>query len=115
MDKERRLLGSLISKRQGCIHQIDDVDLSMNKLREGGANNHAPVSGKFREMMGKYVEEIKGIVEEISPIDSEAMMIAREERDSLKKELLRVRHVRQATQDYKKAKIHAPRFLDTKR
>ena len=107
-DKEAGNLGGLVSERQDCINKIERINLSMEKIVNAG-------SDKFKGLIDGYLKDIKSIIETIAPIDSELMVMVREEGESIKTELLKMRNVRQAAQGYRNERRYSPRFLDTRR
>lgn len=107
-NKEPGNLGGLVSERQDCIDKIEKINLSMEKIVNAG-------SAKFKGLIDGYLKDIKNITETIAPIDSELMVKVREEGESIKTELLKMRNVRQASQGYRNEGRYSPRFLDTRR
>ena len=106
-DKEAGNLGGLVSERQDCINKIERIDLSMEKIGKGEGGGEGLIDG--------YLKDIKSIIETIVPIDRELIVMAKEEGESIKTELLKMRNVRQASQGYRNEGRYSPRFLDTRR
>jgi hypothetical protein len=104
-DKEPGNLGGLASERQDCINKIERISLSMEKIGKGRGEG----------LIDGYLKNIRYIMETIAPIDRELMVMVREQGESIKTELLKMRNVRQAAQGYKKKGRYSPRFLDTRR
>jgi len=114
-DKEESNLGGLVSERQDCINKIDGIGLSMEKIVKANSEKYHIASDKFRGLIEGYLKSIRNIMETIAPMDRELMVMVREEGESIKNELLKMRNVRQAAQGYKKEGLSSPRFLDMKR
>ena len=106
-DKEPGNLGGLASERQDCINKIERISLSMEKIGKGRSGGEGLIHG--------YLKNIRYIMETIAPIDRELMVMVREQGESIKTELLKMRNVRQAAQGYRNEGRYSPRFLDTKR
>ena len=107
-NKEAGNLEGLVSERQDCINKIERNNLSMEKIIKAS-------SDKFRCLIEGYLKSIRNIMESIAPIDRELMVMVREEGESIKSELLKMRNIRQASRGYKNEGTYAPRFLDMKR
>jgi len=114
-DKEASNLGGLVSERQDCINKIDGISLSMEKIVKANSEKYHIASDKFRGLIEGYLKSIRNIMETIAPIDREMAVLVREEGESIKSELLKMRNVRQASQGYKNEGTYSPRFLDMKR
>jgi len=114
-DKEAGNPGVFISERQDCINKIEKVDSSIEKIIEASADKLTHISDKFKGLIDSYLSSIKSITETVHSIDKELMVTVKEEGEGIKKELLRMRNVRQVTRGYKKKKRYSPRFLDTVR
>ena len=103
-------LGGLVSERQDCINKIDKINtptLPSPLKGEGLGGGEGLIEG--------YLNNIRNIMETIAPIDREMSVMVREEGESIKNELLKMRNVRQASQGYKNGGTYSPRFLDMKR
>ena len=112
-DKEASGLGVFISERQDCIKRIERIDSSMEKIIKAVSNKLYHISDRFKGLIDSYITDIKGIMEKADLIDRELMVMVKEEGESIKTELLRMRDVRLAASGYKKEKGYSPRFLDT--
>ncbi len=102
-DGEAVELGGFISQRQDCIKRIERIDAALKGMGENQ-----------RGFIGRYSEKLKGIMETVDLMDRELMGMAKEESDSVKTELLKIRGGRQAAQGYKRGVSHTPRFLDVR-
>ncbi len=114
-DKEAGHLGTFLSKRQDCIERIGRIDSSIENIIEASSKKLNNDSGKFNGVIGNRLEKLKGIMETVNLMDGELMGVVKEEGEGLKRDLLKMRNVRQAARGYKKAVTCTPRFLDTRR
>jgi hypothetical protein len=71
--------------------------------------------GGGERLIDSYISSIKSIMEKVDLIDKELMVMVKEEEESIKQELLKMRNVQQAARGYKKDIKYSPRFLDTVR
>jgi hypothetical protein len=101
-------------KRRDCINNIDMIDGSIKKLiKARNSDNNYHASERLREAIDPYIQGIRKIMERISRMDSELLVMAREETEHLQTELLQMRKIRQGVHGYRKGKNISPRFLDT--
>jgi len=114
-DKEAVNPGVFISERQDCINKIEKIDSSIEKIIKASTDKLNHISDKFTGLIHSYLSSIKSIMETVDCIDRELMVMVKEEGEGIKKELLKMRNVRQITRGYKKEKRYTPRFLDTVR
>ena len=114
-DKGASNPGVFISERQDCINKVKKIDSSIEKIIKASTDKLNYISDKFKGLIHSYLSSIKSIMETIDLIDRELMVMVKEEGEDIKKELLRIRNVRQVTRGYKKEKRYSPRFLDTVR
>jgi len=114
-DKKAGNPGVFISERQDCIGKIEKIDSSIEKIIKASTDKLNHISDKFKGLIDSYLSSIKSIMETVDLIDRELMVMVKEEGESIKKELLRMRNVRQVARGYKKEKRYSPRFLDTVR
>ena len=112
-DKEAGNPGVFISERQNCIKRIERIDLSIEKIIKSSSDKVNHISGKFKGLIHSYLSSIKSIMEKVDLIDKELMLMVKEEGESIKKELLKMRNVQQAARGYRKDIKYSPRFLDT--
>ncbi|MBU0986458.1 MAG: hypothetical protein KKH68_04310 [Proteobacteria bacterium] len=111
-NKNQNNLGSLIVKRQDCIKKIESV---MKNGVQTGLNLRKRISGKLKKGTDNYLHAIKSIVQTLEPLDREVMVLAKQEGENIRTELLRRRNVRQVTRGYTQRIRHPARFLDTRR
>jgi len=114
-DKEAGNPGVFISERQDCISKIEKIDSSIEKIIKASADKLNHISDKLKGLIDSYISSIKSIMEKVDLIDRELMVMVKEEGEDIKKELLKMRNVRQVARGYKKEKRYSPRFLDTLR
>ena len=107
--------GVFISERQDCISKIEKIDSSIEKIIKASADKLNHISDKLKGLIDSYISSIKSIMEKVDLIDRELMVMVKEEGEDIKKELLKMRNVRQVARGYKKEKRYSPRFLDTLR
>jgi len=112
-DKEAVNPGVFLSERQEYINKIEKIDSSIEKIIEASTDKLNHISDKFTRLIHSYLSSIKSIMETVDLIDRELMVMVKEEGEGIKKELLKMRNVRQVTRGYKKEKRYTPRFLDT--
>lgn len=122
--------GVFISERQDCIDKIENIDSSIEKIIKEGSDNLSQISdqvntptqtlppqgggeGGGEGLIDSYLAKIKSIMEKADLIDRELMVMVKDEGQSIKTELLKMRNFRQAARGYKKEKRFSPRFLDT--
>ena len=113
-DKEKSSLVVLVSERQDCINKIDGISLSIERIIKAGSEKGEGLGGG-EGLIDDCLASIKNIMKTIAPIDREMAVLVREEGESIKSELLKMRNVRQASQGYKNEGTYSPRFLDMKR
>jgi len=105
--------GVFLSERQEYINKIEKIDSSIEKIIEASTDKLNHISDKFTRLIHSYLSSIKSIMETVDLIDRELMVMVKEEGEGIKKELLKMRNVRQVTRGYKKEIRYTPRFLDT--
>lgn len=114
-------LTELVSQRQVCINKIDKINLSINSR----AKDYDKFIIGFNEitfLSGYYLNQIKNIIKTIGSMDRELMVIAEQESEKIKTDLLKIHNNRQAAQGYaygsargyKTGKKYPPKFLDIK-
>ena len=114
-DKEENDIGAFLSERQNCINKIQKVDLSVAKVIKAGSDGIDHISHKLKAMMDSYLEKIKNIMDSVDLIDKELMVKVKEESNSVKRDLLKMRNVRKAARGYRPETRYSPRFLDQRR
>lgn len=112
--KEKRfeMSESFILKRQRLIQKIEALDRSF----EGGmgTSSQRPTDRSWvsREVIRENLDSMRKILAEVESQDRSLKGLAKEEGDSLRGELLRLRTVRNAALGYGRAGGSEPRFLD---
>jgi len=114
-DKEANNIGAFLSERQNCIHKIQKIDLSVAMVIKAGSDEINHISHKLKKMIDSYVEKVKQIMDSVGLIDKELLVMVKEEGDSVKRDLLKMRNVRQAARGYRTETRYSPRFLDQRR
>jgi len=115
MLKKEINMGDLLSKRQDCIDRIQKIDLSVQKIMNTGAEELTRISDELKSSLDGYLHSIKSLLERIAPIDSEVMVMVKEESRGIKAELLKISNVRQAAKGYGTKGKYSPRYLDARR
>ena len=109
-------LGSLISKRQDCIKKIDMIDLSIGKILKKGSSKLSIISNKYKGIIDGYLFKIRDIMTTVDFMEKELMVMAKQEGDGIKTEVLKTRNFRQAARGYGGSTgYNTARFLDTRR
>ena len=115
-EEEINNLGSLISKRQACINNIDRIDLSLGKILKKGSSKLSSVSNKYKGMIDSYLLKIRDIMTTVDLMDKELMVMAKQKGEGIKTEVLKTRNFRQAARGYGGSTgYNTARFLDTRR
>jgi hypothetical protein len=115
MLKKEINLGNLLSKRQDCINKIQKTDLSVKKIMNTGAEELSRISDELKNSLDGYLHTIKSLLEQIAPIDSEVMVMVKEESRGIKAELLKISNARQGAKGYGTKGKHTPMYLDARR
>ena len=112
IDKSK--IHAFLYKRGDCINNIDMIDGSIKKLIKAiNSDKDYRASERLREAIDPYLKGIRNLMKRISRMDSELLVIAREETGHLQTELLQMGKFRQGMHGYRKGKNISPRFLDT--
>lgn len=104
---------ALLSQRQQCITQIQDMDLTIGRLMKK-MERVTSIPDKIREAIDRYLDKIAAVIRTIQPLDSELMVLVRAESNGIKDELLKRRQSRNAAMTYSEITRRSPRFLDTR-
>ena len=113
--EEHGSLGGLISRRQGCIHKIEKLDLSIDKIIEMGSVGISRISQKYKGVIDSYLPTLKDIMVKVDIMDRELVKIVAEQGEGIKTELLKIRNMRQAARGYKTKRRYPAKFLDTRK
>jgi hypothetical protein len=104
-----------ILRRQSLIQEIEALDRSFD-ARVGPSSQWPPdLSGIDREAIRESLDSMRRVLAELGSRDNILNSLAKEEGDSLRGELLRLRAGRSAAQGYSRACGPGPRFLDTRK
>lgn len=128
-DKKVKYFGGLLSQRQDCIRRIEKIDASIKKIINASSYNRnhmspptrpLPLQGRGkgvgqRSIIDSYLTDIKRVMETADRLERELTSLVKEEGESIKRELLEMRNVRQAAKGYKNDIEYSPRFLNTMR
>ena len=125
-DKKVKYFGGLLSQRQDCIRRIEKIDASIKKIINASSYNRNHMSTPTRPLKGRgkgvgqrsidsYLTDIKCVMETAEHLERELTSLVKEEGESVKRELLEMRNVRQAAKGYKNDIEYSPRFLNTMR
>ena len=115
MLKKEINLGNLLSKRQDCINKIQKIDLSVKKIMNTGAEELSRISDELKSSLDGYLLSIKSLLERIAPLDSEVMVMVKEESRGIKAELLKISNARQAAKGYGSNEKRIPMYMDARR
>lgn len=109
-------IGGMISQRQGCIKNIDRIDLSIKRIIKEGSGRLSRVSNKYKGMVEGYLSKIRDIMTTVDLMDKELMVMVKQEGEGIKTEVLKTRKLRQAARGYGGSTgYNTARFLDTRR
>jgi hypothetical protein len=108
-------LGKLISRRQGCVNNIERIDLSVGKILKKGSRKLSRISNKYKGMIDGYLLKIRDIMTTVDLMDKEIMVMVKQEGEGIKTEVLKTRNFRQAARGYRGSTGYTARFLDTRR
>jgi len=108
-------IGGMISQRQGCIKNIDRIDLSIKKIIKEGSGRLSRVSNKYKGMVEGYLSKIRDIMTTVDLMDRELVVMVKHEGESVKTEVLKMRKFGQAARGYRGSTGYPAKFLDTRR
>jgi len=110
--KETCNLETFISERQDYICSIQETDSSMKRFLNASADKLSHSSEKFKILINGYVRRIRDTMEIADSIDRELMAMVRVEGENIRRELVKMRNFKQATQGYNNKAGYRARFLD---
>jgi len=120
-------LKPLVLERQSCIRGIESIDSRLEKLFKSGREEYPRTSdardiqeddygiGKLRnlkDVVDGYLSDIKSLLQTIAPVEKELVVLVTEERDKIKRDIIRMQRSRSAASRYRTGTIQTPRFLD---
>ena len=108
-------LGSLISRRQGLVHKIERIDMSIGKVLKKGSRKLSRISNKYKDMIDGYLIKIRDVMTTVDLMDKEIMVMVTHEGQGIKTEVLKMRNFREAARGYRGSSGYTARFLDTRR
>jgi hypothetical protein len=104
-----------IFRRQTLIQEIDALDRSPGACEGSPSQRPADLSGAPPEAFRESLDAMRRVLTEVQSKDKELNLLAMEEGESLRCELLRLRASRTAAHGYAGADGLGPRFLDTRK
>ncbi len=104
-----------LKERQGLIDRIEQTDRELHRFTKQDAFSIERLSHQSKNMVGRCFEQLKKALESIAALDKECLALAQAHLNSMKSEILKVRHGLRAARGYRLAVEHHPRFLDVKR
>jgi hypothetical protein len=108
-------LGKLISRRQGCVNNIERIDLSVGKILKKGSRELSRISNEYKGMIDGYFSKLRDIMTTVDLMDKEIMVMVKQEGEGIKTEVLKTLNFRQAARGYRGSTGYTARFLDTRR
>lgn len=112
---ESNELSGLINRRQRCIGTIEKINSSMDKIIKNGSIKIACISKKYKGLVESCLASIKDVMMQVDLMDRELVTIVTEQGESIKREILKTRNMRQATRGYQAHRRYPAKFLDTRR
>jgi len=122
-------LKTLVLERESCIRGIESIDSRLEKLFKSG-REESPRASDARDIqeddygIGKprnlkdvaygYLSDIKSLLQAIAPVEKELVALVAEEKEKVKRDIIRMRDSRDAASRYMAATIRTPIFLDKK-
>jgi methionine synthase II (cobalamin-independent) len=104
-----------LKERQGLIDRIEQMDRVLNKFKQGDSFSIERLSHQSKNLARRCLEQLKKALESLAAMDKECLDLALAHHDSMKSEILKVRHGLRAARGYRLTVEHHPRFLDVKR
>jgi hypothetical protein len=102
-------------KRQSLIQEIEALDRSFH-ARVGRPSQGPPdLSGTPRETVRAKWDSLRRVLAEVESKDKALTLLAKEDGEGLRGELLRLRAARNAAQGYGRSGGSEPRFMDTRK
>jgi len=112
---ESNELSGLINRRQRCIGAIEKINSSMDKIIKNGSIKFSCISKKYIGLVESCLASIKDVMMQVDLMDRELVTIVTEQGESIKREILKTRNMRQATRGYQVHRRYPAKFLDTRR
>jgi len=104
-----------ILRRQSLIQEIEALDRSFH-ARVGRPSQGPPdLSGTPRETVRAKWDSLRRVLAEVESKDKALTLLAKEDGEGLRSELLRLRAARNAAQGYGRSGGSEPRFMDTRK
>jgi hypothetical protein len=110
MDESR--IPAVLHKRRDCINNIDMIDGSIKKIMQARNSENDHASERLRDAIDPYLKDIRKTMGLICRLDSELLVMAREETQHFQTKLLQMRKFRKGVSGYKRTEELVPRFLD---
>jgi C4-dicarboxylate-specific signal transduction histidine kinase len=108
-------LNGHLEARQSLISRMEQIDKELQTFTDGNGSCMEEVSGKAKNLVQHHLGQIRTALERLAAMDKECLALARAHHDSMKSEILKVRHGFRAARGYRLAVEHHPKFLDVKR
>jgi len=103
--KEAEGLGTLLSRREHCMEDVNKADILLHRAGRDRPNGDSMEQDQLR---------IRGMLLRIEALERELLDRMRSEAETLKQELLKMQTFRGATSKYREPGEQAPRFLDVR-
>ena len=113
--KEEITLGNLIAQRRDCAQKIDKIDRHLKTTVGPGSEPSNFFPENLKKIVDGYLQTLKSLMETLEPLDRAVTVLAKQESEHLKTELLKRQTVRVAAKGYTRSIGHPARFLDTRR
>jgi len=104
-----------VKERQGLIDRMERMDRVLRKFTQGDSFSIERLSHQSKNLARRCLEQLKTALESLAAMDKECLALARARHDSMKSEILRVRHGLRAARGYRVMVERHPRFLDVRR
>jgi DNA-binding GntR family transcriptional regulator len=104
-----------VKERQGLIGRIEQMDRVLNEFKQGDSFSIERLSHQSKNLARRCLEQLKKALESIAAMDKECLDLALAHHDSMKAEILKIRHGLRAARGYRLAVERHPRFLDVKK
>jgi hypothetical protein len=104
-----------VKERKDLIDRIEQMDRVLHKFTQGDSFSIERLSRQSKNLARRCLEQLKTALESLAAMDKECLTLARAHHDSMKSEILKVRHGLRAAKGYRLRVEHHPRFLDVTR
>ena len=104
-----------VKERQALIDAIEGTDRVLHGFTQGDRLSIERLSQQSKNLARRCLEQLKTALESLAVMDKDCLALARAHHDSIRSEILKVRHGLRAARGYRLRVEHHPRFLDVKR